>query len=67
MNELDRKNNNYWTWGVFYKNPNDPSIWVEKKSGFGWTVNFAHKISYFIVALIVGMPLWILLALALMD
>lgn len=29
----------YWKWGSFYYNPNDPSIFVEKRVGIGWTVN----------------------------
>jgi len=32
----------YWTWGMFYYNANDPAIFVEKKFGIGSTVNFAR-------------------------
>ncbi|GGH38512.1 DUF1648 domain-containing protein [Paenibacillus segetis] len=32
----------YWKLGVVYFNPQDPAIWVEKRSGIGWTVNFAN-------------------------
>ncbi len=28
--------------GVFYMNPQDPRLWVEKRIGVGWTLNFAH-------------------------
>jgi len=31
----------FWKWGVFYFNPNDPAIFIEKRFGFGATVNFA--------------------------
>ncbi|MEZ4279821.1 MAG: hypothetical protein R3F21_09440 [Myxococcota bacterium] len=27
-------------WGLFYANPADPRGWVQKSSGFGYTVNF---------------------------
>lgn len=29
----------HWKWGVIYYNPNDPSVFVEKRVGIGWTVN----------------------------
>ena len=32
----------YWKWGVFYYNPYDPAIFVEKRFGIGLTVNFAR-------------------------
>ena len=28
--------------GVFYVNRQDPRLWVEKRVGIGWTLNFAH-------------------------
>ncbi len=29
----------YWLWGLFYNNPNDPAILVAKRHGIGWTIN----------------------------
>lgn len=40
--KINRDDDRYWKLGQFYFNPNDPSIWVEKRFGIGWTVNFAH-------------------------
>jgi uncharacterized membrane protein len=59
MNEFDRNNYEYWKWGIFYNNPNDSSIWVPKRTGLGWTLNFAHRVSYLIMALLVVVPLFI--------
>lgn len=42
-----------WYWAVFYYNPADPTIWVPKRYGFGWTLNFANKWSWVIMACIV--------------
>lgn len=36
----------YWKGGIFYFNKNDPSIFVEKRFGIGWTINFANPIAY---------------------
>lgn len=35
----------YWKWGLFYYNPNDPAIWIEKRFGIGWTLNFANPLA----------------------
>lgn len=31
-----------WKWGLFYWNPEDPSLFVERRYGYGMTVNFAR-------------------------
>ncbi|CEI72754.1 MULTISPECIES: DUF5808 domain-containing protein [Romboutsia] len=31
-----------WIWGTFYNNPNDPSLFVNKRFGVGWTINIGH-------------------------
>lgn len=33
----------YWKLGGLYYNPYDPSLFVEKRFGIGWTINFANK------------------------
>ena len=39
----------HWKFRVFYVNRNDPSIFVEKRFGVGWTANFGHPMSYIIL------------------
>ncbi|HEX2972943.1 MAG TPA: DUF5808 domain-containing protein [Tepidisphaeraceae bacterium] len=39
----------YWRWGVFYVNPDDPAIWVQKRFGFGYTLNMANPRSWLIL------------------
>jgi uncharacterized membrane protein len=31
-----------WKWGLIYDNPADPSLWVPKRVGIGWTINLGH-------------------------
>jgi uncharacterized membrane protein len=38
-----------WKGGLFYINRKDPSIFVEKRFGVGWTLNFGNPIGYLIV------------------
>lgn len=33
----------FWKLGSIYYNPNDPSLFVEKRFGVGWTLNFGNK------------------------
>lgn len=57
---IDRDDDRYWKLGMFYFNRNDPSIFLEKRFGVGWTNNWAHPISWvFLIGLIVigiGIP-----------
>lgn len=39
-----------WILGAFYYNKNDPSFFVEKRFGMGYTVNFGNPKSWFAIA-----------------
>jgi len=43
-----RNNQKYWAGGLFYINPNDKRLWVEKRFGYGWTLNFARPIAWWL-------------------
>ncbi len=49
----------YWYLGLFYVNSSDPSLFVEKKSGMGYTVNLGQAMSWAIIGLIISIPLLI--------
>ena len=34
-----------WKWGIFYYNKTDKRIFLPKRNGLGWTVNFANPYS----------------------
>lgn len=42
MSSVDRDDDRYWKGGLIYYNPDDPALFVEKRFGVGWTVNFAR-------------------------
>lgn len=46
MEPLNRSNPENWHWGVFYNNPSDSSVWVPKRCGIGYTLNYAHRLSW---------------------
>jgi uncharacterized membrane protein len=43
--------------GLFYYNPNDPSLFVEKLVGFGYTLNMGNKRVYIYIAYLLIIPL----------
>lgn len=40
----------YWKLGIFYVNPDDPSLFLPKRFGVGWTCNFGRKACWLIIA-----------------
>ena len=48
----DRTPDACWKWGLFYINPADPSILVEKRFGIGYTLNLGNRWSWVILAII---------------
>ncbi|WP_027623071.1 DUF1648 domain-containing protein [Clostridium lundense] len=57
----ERNDDKYWKFGSFYVNKDDPSIFVEKRFGIGWTINFGRiegvLIIIVLLAFILLMPL----------
>ena len=53
----------YWKLGAFYVNPQDPSLFVERRFGVGWTMNFGNRwgVIGFVVFLVVIVLLPILI------
>lgn len=48
-NVTDIDDDRYWKGGLLYFNKEDPSLFVEKRFGIGWTMNFAKPINYIIL------------------
>ena len=45
----------HWLLGTIYCNPQDPSIFVPKRFGIGWTSNIARWESWALVAALVAL------------
>ena len=50
----DRTPDQNWIWGLFYYNPDDPALMVEKRFGIGWTLNFAHRGAWVFIGLMLA-------------
>jgi uncharacterized membrane protein len=53
----DRTPDRYWKLGVFYFNPDDSAIFIEKRFGLGYSLNFGRPITWVILALMLMAPL----------
>jgi uncharacterized membrane protein len=55
----DRDEANWRGGGLFYYNPSDPALFVEKRFGVGYTFNFGNRRAWLYMAYIVGLPILI--------
>src|SRR5258708_3047415 len=58
----DRTPDRYWKLGVFYFNQDDSAVFVEKRFGLGYSLNFARPTAWLILSLILLAPLITILA-----
>jgi uncharacterized membrane protein len=58
---VDRLDDRYWHGGVIYVNRDDPAIIVERRYGFGWTLNFGNPRSWLVLGVIFAVPVAIVL------
>jgi len=50
----DRTPDKYWKLGLFYVNRDDPALFVEKRFGIGYTLNFGHPGAWVFLAVLVA-------------
>ncbi len=50
---IARDDDSYWKLGMLYYNPDDPTLWVEKRFGIGMTINHAHPIGKLLTVVII--------------
>jgi uncharacterized membrane protein len=57
-----RDDDRYWSAGFFYNNPDDPALFVPKRFGLGWTLNFGHpQAKLVLIGVLVGMLVLLIL------
>lgn len=50
----DRTPDQCWKAGMFYVNPDDPALLVEKRFGIGYTLNFGRPAAWLLIAATIG-------------
>lgn len=53
----DRSDDHFWKLGVIYVNPADPSIFVERRFGIGWTINLGNPRGLALLAALLAVPI----------
>jgi len=59
--EMPKEYMAHYKWGLFYVNPEDERLMVPKLLGIGWTFNFARPAAWWILGLLLLLPLAVLL------
>ncbi len=59
--DADSTADRYWKGGLIYYNPNDPALFVEKRIGIGYDLNFGNRLSWLLIGAVALMPLLALL------
>ena len=57
----DRTPDAAWPGGLFYFNPADPSVFVERRMGVGWSPNFGNPWAWLVMGCGIGLPLLVVL------
>ena len=50
----DRTPDSCWKLGIFYINPSDPSLWIAKRFGIGYTLNFGNRWSWALLGVLLA-------------
>lgn len=53
---INRDDDRYWKLGQFYFNKEDPSMFIEKRFGIGWTMNFARPLGWVFLLSVIALP-----------
>jgi uncharacterized membrane protein len=54
--ERPKRNWEHYKWRLFYYNPDDPSLFVEKQFGYGLDMNFAHRSAWYLLLFLILFP-----------
>lgn len=63
---IDRDDDEHWKLGQFYFNKDDPTLFIEKRFGIGWTMNFGRPLAWLTIIGLIVLPLLIPLAILLL-
>lgn len=60
-NTPDDEDKSHWTLWVFYYNRDDKRVFVPKRSGLGWTLNFANPYAVAVLLAMLAVSIAIML------
>jgi len=51
---VEQNGDEFWRWGLYYGNPADPALFVQARTGPGFTLNFGKLLAWPIAAVVFG-------------
>jgi uncharacterized membrane protein len=48
---IEMQGDEHWRWGMYYFNPSDPALFIQKRSVPGYTFNFARTQAWLMMVL----------------
>jgi uncharacterized membrane protein len=57
LSATDRMNDRHWKLGIFYVHRQDPSLFVERRFGVGYTINLGNPLSWLVLLGILAVPM----------
>jgi uncharacterized membrane protein len=52
--QVERNGDEFWRWGLFYNNAADPALFIQARTGPGYTLNFGKSLAWPIAAAVFG-------------
>ena len=52
--QVERNGDEFWRWGLFYNNVADPALFIQARTGPGYTLNFGKSMAWPIAAAVFG-------------
>jgi hypothetical protein len=52
--QVELNGDQFWRWGLFYNNASDPALFIQARTGPGYTLNFGKVLAWPIVAAVFG-------------
>jgi hypothetical protein len=52
--QVEQSGDEFWRWGLFYNNAADPALFIQARTGSGYTLNFGKSLAWPIAAAVFG-------------
>jgi len=51
---VEQNGDDFWRWGLFYNNAADPALFIQARTGPGYTLNFGKSLAWPIAVAVFG-------------
>jgi uncharacterized membrane protein len=58
---VEQDGDEHWRWGLFYSNAADPALFIQARTGLGYTLNFGKVLAWPLAAAVFGYLVFLML------